>query len=174
MSVAPVWSDSPMSRLDAHLNIYDPPASRLRFRLLFVAETAAVAALLWASAPIYRAIMAAPGQQLADIPSSPFLIIMGLVVFHAAYWYRLRRVDVVVDTRSLFLSHLVVFAGRLCFVFGGAMFGLVVFRHLPDMSEVVDPLRLISRSLAMLTVLFSLFCYALELERIGVALSPRG
>lgn len=163
-----------MSRLDARLNAYDPPASRLRFRLLFAAETAAVAALLWASAPIYRAIMAAPGQQLADIPSSPFLIIAGLVVFHAAYWYRLSRVPIAVGTRSLFLSHLVLFAGRLCFVFGGSMFALVVFRHFPDMSEIGNPVRLISRGLAMLAVLFSLFCYALEVERVGAALHPNG
>jgi hypothetical protein len=172
MTATTVRPDSPMSHLDTRPNVSDPPASPLRFRLLMTAETAAIAALLWGSAPIYRAILAAPGQQLADIPSSPFLIIAGLVVFHAAYWHRLRQVPVAIGGRSLLLSHLVVFTGRLCFVFGGSMFALVAFRHVPEMGQIVDPLRLISRSLAMLAVLFSLFCYVLELERIGVALHP--
>jgi hypothetical protein len=160
-----------MSRLETRLDVDDPPASRLRFRLLLAAQTAAIVALLWGAAPIYRAILAAPGHQLADIPSSPFLIIVGLIVFHAAYWHRLRRVPVAVTARSVFLSHVVMFTGRLCFIFGGSMFALIAFRHVPDMGQIVDPLRLTSRSMVMLAVLFSLFCYALELERIGSALN---
>lgn len=146
--------------------------SRLRFGLLLTVQTVAVALLLWGAMPIYRTIMAAPGQQLHDLPTSPVVIVIALVAFHAAYWYRLRRVPIVLRRRSLLMAHLVIFAGRLSFIFGGSLFALVVFRHFPDLAEIADPFRLISRSLVMLVILFSLYCYTLELERVSMAYQP--
>jgi len=137
-------------------------------------QTVAVLLLLWSASPIYRTIPAAPGQKLEVMPGSPVAIILSLVAFHGSYWYRLTRVPIVIGRHGLLLSHLVVFLGGLSFIFGGALFALVIYRHLPDLSQAIDPLQLVSRMLAMLAIQFSLFCYTLELERVGTAMRPAG
>lgn len=162
-----------MTRLDSSFDAHTAD-KRARFWLLLAVQTVAVLLLLWSAAPIYRTILAAPGQRLQVMPGSPVIIVLSLVAFHGSYWYRLVRVPIVVGRHSLLLSHLAVFFGRLSFVFGGALFALVVYRHLPDLNQAVDPVQLIGRMLAMLAIQFSLFCYTLELERVGTAMRPSG
>jgi len=162
-----------MTRLDSPYDAF-PAMRRAQFWLLLAVQTVAVLLLLWAATPIYRTILAAPGQKLQVMPGSPVLIILSLVAFHGAYWYRLQCVPIVIGKHGLFLSHLAVFSGRLAFIFGGALFALVVYRHLPDLSDAIDPLEVVSRLLAMLAIQFSLFCYTQELERVGSAMRSPG
>lgn len=162
-----------MTRLDTWLDAY-PSDSRARLWLLLTAQTVTVVLLLWSAFPIYRTILAAPGQPLQDMPGSPLVIVLALVAFHGAYWYRLMRVPIEVRRRGLLISHLVHFCGRMSFIFGGALFALVAFRHLPELNQAIDPLQLLGRMLALLIILFSLFCYTLELERVAAAMRPAG
>jgi hypothetical protein len=73
---------------------------------------------------------------------------------------------------SLVLSHFVLFIGRLSFIFGTSFFALLVYRHLPSLVAIPQPVRLAARFFTSLTVLFSLYCYSSELDRLGVALRP--
>lgn len=162
-----------MTRISSSFDT-DTADNRARFWLLLAAQTVSVLLLLWSATPIYRTILAAPGQKLSGIPGSPVVIILSLVAFHGAYWYRLTRVPIVIGRHGMLLSHLVAFLGRLSFIFGGALFALVIYRHLPDLDQAVDPLQFIGRLLAMLAIQFSLFCYTLELERVGAAMRAAG
>jgi hypothetical protein len=67
--------------------------------------------------------------------------------------------------------HLVLFASRVSFFFGGAFFSAVFFDHLPEL-EVLPPLgQIIIKALYLAVVLFGLFCYSLELKRLGNAIT---
>jgi hypothetical protein len=89
--------------------------------------------------------------------------------FQAVYWSRLRWVGVPVFASNALIHHVVLFLSRVSFVFGGAFFSLVSFRHLPALAGAPDISSLLGRGGLLLAILFSLFCYSLEVERIGKA-----
>ena len=68
------------------------------------------------------------------------------------------------------LSHLLVFLGRLGFVFGGLLFAVVFFRHLPELEQGIDYFLMARRGVILVGSLFALFCVTLDLERLGRAL----
>jgi hypothetical protein len=142
------------------------------YALLFAVQTGTIGIIISGFLPIYLRILDLPGHQLDILPRSPPVLIAALVGFHMAYWFRLIRVPVPRQRPSLFLGHVILFVSRLTFIFGGAFFGLVAFRHLPALGTVTDPALLTMRLLVALIVLFSLFCYALEIERFGDAFRP--
>lgn len=142
------------------------------YALLLLMQTLAIVIILLSMIPIYDALIAAVGSQLRKLPQSPLLLMSSLLLFHCAYWFRLLRVPIVVTRHSLLLSHIVLFAGRLSFIFGTSFFALVVFRHLPALMEMPNPTLFAMRLLATLVILFSLYCYSSELERLGLALRP--
>jgi uncharacterized protein YbjT (DUF2867 family) len=49
-------------------------------------------------------------------------------------------------------------------------FAIVLFRHLPELSSDVDIFLFGRRAVVLIVSLFALFCFSLELERLGVAL----
>jgi len=64
------------------------------------------------------------------------LPVIGVIVaMQAAYWYRLRRISIPIGRPNLILSYLLLFFGRLSFIFGGALFSVVFFRHLPELDR---------------------------------------
>ena len=140
--------------------------------LLVAAQTVTIAVIVYGFLPIYLRILNLPGHQLDILPQSPPVLIAAVAGFHLAYWFRLTRVPLPKSRPSLFVSHIVLFMSRLSFIFGGAFFALVAFRHLPALSEITNPLMLAMRLLVALVVLFSLFCYALEIERCSEAFKP--
>ena len=83
-----------------------------------------------------------------------------------AYWYRLKCVAIPFRGPNAIVSHLFLFLGRLSFLFGGALFAVGFFRHLP----ALDADALLMRGLLLGGALFALFCLTLELERLGHAL----
>ncbi|HVV62718.1 MAG TPA: hypothetical protein VHD14_13295 [Pseudolabrys sp.] len=152
---------------------HQPSLARTRtYTLLFAMQTLAVVIILWSAEPIYHSIMIAPGQQLEELPHSPVALIASVVLFHCAYWFRLNRVPISVRMHNIFLSHVVLFVGRLSFIFGTAFFAAIVFRHYPALRNITSPAHLLLRSLAGIAILFSLYCYSTELDRLGVALRP--
>jgi hypothetical protein len=59
-----------------------------------------------------------------------------VVMMQIAYWYRLRCVPLPSQRSNLIVSHLFLFLGRLAFIFGGSLFGVVFFRHLPEIKPI--------------------------------------
>jgi hypothetical protein len=63
-----------------------------------------------------------------------------------------------------------LFLSRLSFIFGGALFSVVFFRHLPELDQGINVLLTAKRGLELVGSLFALFCLTLELERLGNAI----
>ena len=60
-------------------------------------------------------------------------------------------------------AHAIQFLGRLSFVFIGGLFGVVFFTRFEQLEFSIWKI------LFLLAVLFSLFCYTLDLDRLGKA-----
>lgn len=144
------------------------------YALLLVMETLAAVVILTGIIPVYQKLIAAPGHPLSKLPQSPMLLTAALLLFQCVYWYRVLRVPVAVRRHSLLLSHLVYFLGRLSFVFGTALFVVIMLRHLPALDSQALPGMpvLILRGIGVMLCLFSLHCYANEMERLAIALEP--
>ena len=93
-----------------------------------------------------------------------------LIVMQIAYWYRVLCIPIPFQRSNLIVNHLFLFLGRISFIFGGALFSVVVFRHLPELDRSADVSLLVRRGIVFMCELFTLFCVALELERLGQAL----
>jgi hypothetical protein len=126
---------------------------------------------VWKELPAFNQLLRNPGEQLPYIPYDHLTTIGILLIMQVAYWYRLLRVPVPFQSPNLILSHLFLFFGRLSFIFGGALFSVVFFRHLPALDNDADALLMTGRGLLLCGALFALFCLTLELERLGNALA---
>jgi hypothetical protein len=91
------------------------------------------------------------------------------LLMQVAYWYRLLRVAIPFQGAHVILSHVFLFLGRLSFIFGAALFAVVFFRHLPELEQSADISLMIRRGILLIGSLFALFCFSLELERLGRA-----
>ena len=111
--------------------------------------------------------MAYPGEQLPFERSDNLAAPIMIIAMQVAYWYRLRCVPLPPQRSNPILSHLFLFLGRLAFIFGGSLFGVVFFRHLPEINQGADLWLMFRRGLQLLASLFALFCVTLELERLG-------
>jgi hypothetical protein len=144
--------------------------SRAFYLFLLLIQLTGALFIILAGLPEFRYLVAHPGEQLQyapyDNPASPVIII----AMQAAYWYRLQCVQLPSQTSNTILSHLFLFLGRLTFIFGGSLFAVVFFRHLPEIDQGVDTWLMARRGLILVASLFALFCVTLELERLGRAL----
>jgi hypothetical protein len=105
------------------------------------------------------------------MPILPLVQIAAAVVIgQVCYWIRVLSVAPPFAYRNILLGHLFSFAGRLSFIFGGALFSFYFMRHLPAMETVTFDIDLILRLFSLFGILFALYCYSLELERVGLAL----
>jgi hypothetical protein len=110
-----------------------------------------------------------PGFQLPYMRSDDFATSAVMIAMQVAYWYRLQRIPIPFENPNVVLSHLFMFLGRLSFIFGGAIFSVVFFRHLPNLDGTTDAWLLIRRAAVLGWTLFALFCVSLELDRLGHA-----
>lgn len=79
-------------------------------------------------------------------------------------------VPVVAPFHNVFVAHLCSFASRVSFFFGGALFSAVFFRHLPALEALPSFARIAFGTFEVVIVLFALFCYSQELERLAKAI----
>ncbi len=120
--------------------------------------------------PEFRQLALNPGEQLRYIPYDDFATIGTVFVMQVAYWYRLLRLSIPFQGSNAILNHALLFVGHLSFIFGGALFSVVFFRHLPELHRGTDILLMARRGVLLCGALFALFCFTLELERLGLAL----
>jgi hypothetical protein len=142
----------------------------LTYLLLMAVQLFGSDFIVWKGLPAFRELVLAPGQQPANTPYDDNLTLAVLMLMQAAYWYRLLKVAIPFKGGRLSLSHLFLFLGRLNFIFGSAVFSIVLFRHLPELDPDTDVVLMARRGVLMVITLFALFCFTLELERLGDAL----
>jgi hypothetical protein len=140
------------------------------FLLLLSVQLTGALFVILEGLPEFRQLVVHPGEQLPrtryDNPGTPVMIL----AMQVAYWYRLLRVPIPSQRSNTILSHLFLFLGRLTFIFGGSLFAVVFFRHLPEINQSADTWLMLRRGLQLVASLFALFCATLELERLGRAL----
>jgi hypothetical protein len=144
-------------------------SNNIRYVLLMVVETAAAMFLFLTIFPIFRQVITRLGEP-QDISSyQQSAVVCGALVLQACYWVRFRWVAIPTPFRNALLRHLFLFASRVSFFFGGALFSVLFFRHVPELDQSPSVVQGAVRALEVLLVLFSLFCYSLEIERLGRA-----
>jgi hypothetical protein len=119
--------------------------------------------------PEFEQLLLNPGEQLPKDIHSDLIMIGIFCVMQISFWCRLLYVPIPFRRPNLFLNHVLLFLGRLSFVFGGAFFAVVVFRHLPGLGRDTDVLLATGRGIIFVGCLFALFCTSLEVERLGQA-----
>jgi hypothetical protein len=140
---------------------------------LLAVQIIAATFLVWKELPAFNQLLRSPGEQLPYIPYDDLTTIGALLAMQGAYWYRLRRIPIPFQGPNLILSHLLLFLGRLAFIFGGALFSVVFFRHVPALDHGTHIMLFAGRGGLLGGSLFALFCLAVELERLGRALDHR-
>jgi hypothetical protein len=139
------------------------------YLLLLALQALGAIFFVWKELPEFRQLAVNPGEQLQYDPSSDLTTIGIVAVMQVAYWYRLLGLPIPFEGSSPVLNHALLFAGRLSFIFGGALVSVVFFRHLPEMNQDTDVLQLARRGVMLCGAVFALFCFTLELERLGHA-----
>ena len=134
--------------------------------ILFLGQTIGDATILSHLIPLLRELITSgPGEKTP--PEINVLVVLAVIIIQVCYWLdqhwfatlRLRYIPV--------LGNVILFLARLNFVFAGATFSAV---YLVRFKEVqMSPLGFVLLS----AVLFSMFCYTVELERLGGALVKR-
>lgn len=124
---------------------------------------------VWSELPAFTQVAVHPGEQLPYAPNEDLKIISTVLAMQVAYWYRLRRIPIPRPAPNAFLNHLLLFLGRLSFIFGASLFSVVTFRHLPQLDRSANLLLIVKGGIILCVSLFALFCVALELERLGHA-----
>jgi hypothetical protein len=128
---------------------------------------------IWQELPEFRQVVITPGVQLPRDDYSDLLMVATFSVMQISFWMRLRYVRIPVRVANVFLSHLFLFLGRLSFIFGSALFSVVVFRHVPELGPETDIPLMMRRGTIFVACLFALFCASLEVERLGQAFDGR-
>ncbi|MBB3149640.1 hypothetical protein FHS21_006094 [Phyllobacterium trifolii] len=140
------------------------------YAVLLTAQTVAAMYLFWVVYPIFSRLLTHVGEYQELRISSQIAILGGVTLLHCSYWTRLKWVSVTPPFHSIFLSHLCSFVGRVSFLFSGALFSAIFFRHLPQLDFLPPFGQTLVKILCVAGILFSFFCYSLELERLGKAI----
>ena len=112
---------------------------KLRLYLLLVAiQITGAIAFVWQQLPEFEQVVINPGKQLPHDAFSNLVTVGVFCLMQLAFWCRLLYVPIPFRRPSVLLSHLLLFLGRLTFIFGSALFSVAVFRHLPELGREAD------------------------------------
>jgi hypothetical protein len=147
------------------------PASLRKRRWLYLGllavQTVCVTVLVFELMPFFWRVVDDLGEVQPIATHSMAVACLCVVVFQACYWWRLKHLAVPFSTKSQLASHLFQFFGRLSFVFASTLASLIFFRHMPSIQPADLSVAGVFRLALFFAVLFSWFCFAVELERLG-------
>jgi hypothetical protein len=146
----------------------EQPKTALYLLLLAIQIVGAIF-FVWLELPEFKQVLVNPGEQLSKDPISNLLIAGIFVVMQLSFWVRVLRIPIPFRRPNAVLNHVFLFLGRLSFIFGSALFSVVVFRHLPELDRQTDIGLAVLRGIMFVGCLFALFCTSLEVERLGQA-----
>jgi hypothetical protein len=145
----------------------------LLYWLLLAIQIAGAISFVWQELPEFAQILNNPGEQLPKDTRSDLMVAGIFFVMQIAYWIRVRSVPIPFRRPNMLLNHVFLFFGRLSFIFGSALFSVVVFRHLPELHRDTNFLLMAQRGTIFVGCLFALFCTSLEVERLGQAFEEK-
>jgi hypothetical protein len=135
--------------------------------LLLAVQTAGAVIVLVNGVPIYRQMVAGAGRPEPH-PGILWWAVAAVTLIQGAYWLRVRLNKALPAGGYTFIGHIAQFVGRLSFIFASSTFTVVFLARFEELS--MPPQRVVM----VLALLFSLFCYSLELERLARALHGNG
>ncbi len=134
-----------------------------RYWLLLACQSAGVGIILWMGVPIYRRLLLGAPDTGPKLSVTCWALI-ALALVQPAYWMARRIPPVVGGGPRPFLGHVVQFLGRLTIIYVGGMFAAVFYVRYHELQLAFW------REAMLIAILFSVFCYTKELERLGQAL----
>jgi hypothetical protein len=137
--------------------------------LLLAIQIFGAISFVWQQLPEFGRVLDNPGEQLPKNTRADLMVAGIFFIMQIAFWIRVLRVPVPFRRPNIFLNYVFLFLGRLSFIFGSALFSVVVFRHLPGLDRQTDALLMVQRGALFVGCLFALFCTSLEVERLGQA-----
>ena len=141
----------------------------LAYTLLLLVQTACALVILFYIHAIFRILVEHIGQQ-QELPTGILIqVVVAALLGQCCYWLRLYRLPIPKGFHSLPLGHALAFAARLGAIVGGALASIYFLRHLPELTKLADGFTLFWRSGVLLAIVFALYCYTLELERLAAA-----
>lgn len=140
-----------------------PPGGRWLYPLLLFVQTIGVVMLYWKGVPLYQQAIVDASAYEPRLETRIWAVTASTVI-QVGYWTLYRVRPALPRLSNAVLGHLVLFWARVSFVFGMAFFSLVfIVRRLagqmPNSGYIITILSL-----------FSLFCYMLEVQRLGKAI----
>jgi len=131
------------------------------YPFLLAIEVAGAVTILWHGVPIYRSLLEKTFIERVDGTVVGWAI-AGVALIQTPYWLSTFKVFPSLAVPShIFAGHAVVFLSRLNFIFVSGLFASLVYARGPDIEFVPW------RALILAAVLFSMFCFSLELERLA-------
>jgi hypothetical protein len=141
----------------------------LAYTLLLTVQTACALVILLHIHTAFRILVERIGQQ-QTLPNEILAQVCGAALLgQLCYWTRLYRLPVPQGFHSPVLGHLLAFAARLGAIVGGALASIYFLRHLPELTKLADSFTMIWRSSLLLAIVFAIYCYTVELERLAAA-----
>jgi hypothetical protein len=142
----------------------------IAYATLLAGQTLAASALFWIVFPVFHEIVTHLGEKQEMAPSQQFAALCSATFLHLCYWARLRWVPVIAPFHSVFVGHLCAFSSRVSFFFGGALFSVLFFRHLPALDALPPLSNTTWLAIEVGIILFGLYCYSRELDRLATAI----
>jgi len=138
-------------------------AKRNSYWLRLAAQSASVIVILYQGVPLYQ-------QLTVEISAPPdrTSLLWGLaaaLAIQIAHWAGKDDFPQHIPFANLLLGTVVQFLARLSFIYASAMFSIVIFVRSNKMDLVFWHIVL------LFIVMFSMFCYSNELERLGRAIA---
>jgi len=151
------------------MNPTSEPRKPGAYLLLLSLQILGALIFIWQALPEFRQVAINPGRQLPRDGLSDLISVVVLCVMQISFWCRVLFIPIPFRQPHIVLNHALLFLGRLSFIFGSALFGVAVFRHLPELDRGIDVLLIVTRGAILMGCLFALFCASLEVERLGQA-----
>lgn len=110
--------------------------SPIAYIFLVCLQTVAATALFLMIFPVFQNVIQNSGQPQHLPASFLALVIAAALTLQVGYWIRYLRVPLWTPFRSALIGHILMFASRASFFFGGALFSAIFFRHLPQLESL--------------------------------------
>lgn len=137
-----------------------PAGGRWLYPLLLAMQTIGVVVVYWNGLPLYRELVGDPSAYPHRGETRAWAL-TAIVLIQAGYWLRYWLRPALPRIFNALLGHLVQFVARLAFTLATAIFSFVFI------TQKLGSQMPVARHVLTLTVLFSLFLYMQELQRLG-------
>src|SRR5262245_31452127 len=136
-----------------------------RYLTLLVIQVCCALVILYNVRLVFLIMLGSIGTSIVGSIENITQVVLAVAIGQTCYWWRQHKVTIPESYKGLVLGHIVSFCARIGFIFGGALFSLYFLRHVPEIDRGYLALSL--PSALLIACLFALYCFTLELERLG-------